>query len=96
MKCQPTVITAKALCSWFGCYSGVVGTVPNVLPTPSSFNSPTCFVRCRFNYNPDLYSFPRAAVRKYLRVGSLNNRNVLSQFWRPGAWDLVVVRVGSF
>lgn len=60
MKGQPiVVITVKALCL-FGCYDGMVGTALNVLP---EFNSHTHLLRFRSKYHPNLYSFPRAAVK---------------------------------
>lgn len=30
-----------------------------------------------------MYPFSRAAITKYYELDCLNNRNLLSQFWRP-------------
>lgn len=77
MKYQHIVITVKALCL-FGCCYSVVGTVLNVLPALFSCNSHTHFLWFRFSHHPNWYEFPGSAVKKYFKLNSLNNRNVLS------------------
>ena len=39
-----------------------------------------------------VYSFPRAAVRNYRRVGTSKQKCLLSQFWSPEVWDASVSR----
>ena len=43
-----------------------------------------------------VYSFTRIGKTKYNQLNILNNRNVLSQFWRPEVQDQGTSRVDSF
>lgn len=55
VKDQPIVVTAVKVLCLFGCCYGVVGTVLNVSPAWSSFNSHTHLWRFRSSYHPILY-----------------------------------------
>lgn len=55
VKDQPIVVIAVKVLCFFGCCYGVVGTVLNVSPALSSFNSHTHLWRFGSSYHPVLY-----------------------------------------